>query len=117
MSSCSYVVHMACSKKSLPSVRRVCDGGKLTVAGKVPRMSCRTQDPLPGSAGLPYERDLAKVPGTPHRDNRRTSRPNKRSDNGAVQRLLGEVLLLCMRPLREEDMLRLQGCSYGHSAS
>jgi hypothetical protein len=80
-------------------------------------MSGRTQNPIPGSAGLPYERDLAKVPGTSHRDNRRASRPNKRSGHGAVQRLLGEVLLFYMRPLREENMLRLQRCSHGHSAS
>ena len=75
------------------------------VAGEVPRMPCGTQDPVPRSAGFPYQRDLATIPRTSHRDNRRTSRPDKRSNHGAVQRLLREVLLLRMRPLREKDML------------
>lgn len=80
-------------------------------------VSRRTQDSVPGRAGFSNKRDLAAVSGTTHRDHGRTSRPDKWSGHGTLQRLLGEVLLFRVCPLREEDLLGLQGSSYGHSAT
>lgn len=99
---------------SLRSVVKCCNSG--TVAGEVSGMSRGTQDTVPGCPGLPDQRDVAEVPGVAHRDYRRASRPDEWSGHGEVQRLLGEVLLLHVRPLREEDLFRLQGGAHGHSA-
>lgn len=82
--------------------------------GEVSRMPGRTPDPVPGSAGLPYQRDPAALPGVAHRDHWRTAGPHQRPDHGAMLRVLGEVLLFALRALRQESLRRLQGRSHGH---
>lgn len=104
------------TKDIVSSVRIVKYNGTVNVAGEVPGMSRGAPDPIPGCARLPDQRDFAAVFGAAHRDHRRTSRPDKWTGHGEVQRLLREVLLLRVCPLREEDMLRLQGGAHGHPA-
>lgn len=53
----------------------------------------------PGRAGVPDQRDPATIPGIAHRDHRRATGPDQRTDNGTVRRLLGEKLLLPLCPL------------------
>lgn len=87
------------------------------VSGEVPGMQSRAPHSLPGSAGFPHQRHPAKISRAAHRDHRRIARPQQQSNHGAVQRVLGEVVLLTLHALRQEDLRRLQGGPHGHPAA
>lgn len=67
-----------------------------------------------GRAGLSDQRNTATIPGIAYRDHWRTTGPDQRSDHGTLRCLLGEELLLAVRPLREEVLSRVQGRAHGY---
>jgi len=84
-------------------------------AGEMSGMPSGTPDTVQRRSRISDERDSAAFPGASHRDHRRATGSDERTDDETLRRVFGKSVRHGVRSLRERRVHGLQRCSYGHS--